>query len=161
MPTTAANWWLFRVACKLRKLKAANSKSRNGLSRQIAPAAPAGTADCGDSGCLASRRFRGRDRFFLLGRHLPCRRGCSARSGSARSARRCRPPRERDRDRQPSGIKKLSPPQRSWHSPADEVCNEQSSISARAALMKSGIEVSSAMFREKIGLLMVPASSIG
>src|ERR1700722_13165797 len=34
VPTTAANWWLFRVACKLRIENARKSKSRNGLSRQ-------------------------------------------------------------------------------------------------------------------------------
>ena len=28
MPTTAANWWLFRVAARLRALKAPNSRSR-------------------------------------------------------------------------------------------------------------------------------------
>ena len=41
-PTTAANWWLFRVACKLRQLKAAKSSSRNGLSRQRASRRRAG-----------------------------------------------------------------------------------------------------------------------
>ena len=34
VPTTAANWWLFRVACQLRALKATKSSNRNGLSRQ-------------------------------------------------------------------------------------------------------------------------------
>src|SRR5262245_48454707 len=34
VPTTAANWWLFRVACQLSRLKARNSRSRNGLGRQ-------------------------------------------------------------------------------------------------------------------------------
>ena len=37
VPTTAANWWLFRVACKLRTLNATKSSSRNGLSRQPTP----------------------------------------------------------------------------------------------------------------------------
>ena len=36
VPTTAANWWLLRVACKLRKLNAAKRRSRNGLIRQPA-----------------------------------------------------------------------------------------------------------------------------
>ena len=35
-PTTAANWWLLRVAWRLSRLNAAKSSSRNGLSRQPA-----------------------------------------------------------------------------------------------------------------------------
>src|SRR5947209_1506967 len=42
-PTTAANWWLLRVARQLRALNAANSKSRNGLSRQ-APSSTSASA---------------------------------------------------------------------------------------------------------------------
>src|SRR3954469_4183679 len=32
-PTTAANWWLLRVACQLRALNERNNKSRKGLNR--------------------------------------------------------------------------------------------------------------------------------
>src|SRR4051795_1074317 len=42
-PTTAANWWLLRVARQLRALNEANSKSRNGLSRQ-APSSTSASA---------------------------------------------------------------------------------------------------------------------
>src|SRR5690348_3732927 len=74
VPTTAANWWLLRVACKLSALKATYKSNRKTLIRQP----PSRSAATGAVGLFLVRPLRSpREGFFVLagsGSSPPCPR---------------------------------------------------------------------------------------
>ena len=152
MPTTAANWWLFLVACMLKAQNATKSKSRNGLSRQSDGGSPVAIED---RLLLATFFPTDFDRALALPpAAVPARDGCDGSPEEPCGA--AADPESRTPTSQTNGIKKLSAPRTMV---ARCSCNGRFHHPLLA--MKRGIGLSSAMFCEKIGLLMVPASSSG
>ena len=136
VPTTAANWWLFRVAWKLRTLNATNRRSRNRLRCHAA----------GKGSSMVRATFVSRFRLPL-----------SALTGSVSFAvvfdgR----PRKRVATSQTIGIRKLKAP-----TIIVSRCRRNGRLASPSRWMKSVIGVSSAIVFEKTGLPIVRASCSG
>ena len=148
VPTTAANWWLFRVACQLSALKATKSSNRNGLS-------PQGSSP--PARLVARAFFRG---LAALADVEPFGSLPLAWPDSGPSA--LLPPLagdvgvSRTQTVQQSGTRKLSAPRIIVAS-----CSCSGRFEKPDLWMKSGIGVNSPIVVEKIGLLIVRASSSG
>jgi len=135
VPTTAANWWLFRVAARLRALKAPNSKIRKTDNRQAGRIPD-------DFGFV----------FFLAPGRLP---GLSWARGPPRrrnpTAGRLAPP-----TRSRAGQEEAQGPQ--GHRRQMEL---EGRLSRPTSWIKVGRGFNSPIVFLKIGLLIVPASWIG
>ncbi len=149
-PTTAANWWLLRVAWRLRRLNAVKRRSRIGLSRQPATVSAGPTVEPLVLNAFFRAPLERRSPFPLL---RPVELAFPSTGAVGIGGRAPKRPIPID---QIIGTRKLSAPSAMvtrW-SCNGRFCNPACSMNRR-------IGISSAMCAENTGLLMVPASWIG